>query len=561
MVSASFVLAILISTYFVVAALPGSVAGQAGTYSGSMNVNWSGYGVSITGTGQWGFTVDASDNLNGGSSFQISETLPPVGDCTISPSTLGISDREIWTGPVQGTVATIHDTGSVSFSTDSLTISCPGSSSYTVSLGGYSTPFSTQFTMDLSQLENGGATTYNANGIDETLTLNRGPPTITTQQVTTNPTSTTSTQPFTTQSQPTTVQTTTDVCGEGYHLGGIPGSQNSLICVPNGGLVAVDEGSANVVDLSGKPVPEGTPVAPGDIVSVGSNSMITLNTGSSTFEATGGTVAMEQQLTCSDGTCTISPDTTQPDVSAQLLSEFLQLGANVDTELMLHALGDVLVEQAAEATAVTAGVATVGPVVLTVFTVGTIGYETYQYIKSTSEIVSNAETAVPAGYEHVGTCEQVGTSFVCDPGASLTIADGRNGTMISDLTGSSFVINMANMQSTTLSAGQRVFVPSNQTSSSTKLASNVQSFDPNSVNQWWNTGQAPSYSWVFGLAVVAGVVIVAAAFAVSLTRRRHRSARSVTHPSPLASAVHFCPNCGSPVGEGERFCGACGSQL
>jgi len=300
------------------------------------------------------------------------------------------------------------------------------------------------------------------------------------------------------------------------------------VCVPNGGLVVANQGTANVVDLSGNSVPSGT-LGPGDIMKVDPNSMVTINTADGTYAASQGSVVSPLEVGCYQSVCIPSPNVQNPDVAAQLSNAFAELGVGITTELLVHRLADALLVEAAVVTGVTGALPTAVGVGFTVYTVGRIGYETYQFIKTTNAIVPNALNSVQAGWKGVGTCEFVGTTVVCNHGTSLAIADGPNGTMVSDLTGSSFVVNLANMQATTLSAGQRVFVPSNSAASGQNLSQSVQSFDPDSVKQWWVTPSTSPLPMIIGGAAVAAVVAVAAA----IVARRVRGRKLPPPPPPM----------------------------
>ena len=215
---------LLLSVGFLLALSPVATA-QAGAYSGTTQVNYSGEGASVTGSGQWSFTVNANDQLAGQSNFQVTVTIPPSGDCTFSPSAVTFIDHETWTGSVQDGTATIDSTANLSASPSSLTESCSSngtSSSQSIPfdfLGTY--PYS--FTMNLAQMENGGQSSVNVQGVGETFHLTSGPSLQTTSPPVTHSTNSSSPQP-TDISQEGLDSIMTEECGQ---IGGCLAGESS----------------------------------------------------------------------------------------------------------------------------------------------------------------------------------------------------------------------------------------------------------------------------------------------------------------------------------------------
>jgi len=153
---------------------PNVADAQTGTYSGTIQANYSAYGASATSAGQWSFTVSANDRLTGGMSVAVTANLPPVSGCTYSPSSkITLSVAENWAGFVRGTVAVIEASGSDHWSPASVNFVCKGQTT-AEALPVVPLP-SQRIEMNLAKLENGGQYTPSAGGLSETYTLTKSP--------------------------------------------------------------------------------------------------------------------------------------------------------------------------------------------------------------------------------------------------------------------------------------------------------------------------------------------------------------------------------------------------
>ncbi|MDE1854314.1 MAG: zinc ribbon domain-containing protein [Thaumarchaeota archaeon] len=170
--------------------------------------------------------------------------------------------------------------------------------------------------------------------------------------------------------------------------------------------------------------------------------------------------------------------------------------------------------------------------------------------------------------------------FVTSNGAIVPVGDGdpelsilaaKNGTTIYDWKGDAFVQSFATGQTLLMSAGEKLFIPSDQAQASQQnLITSAQAFSPASTTQWWNTNGGPNYATLLSLVVIAGVVLVAAGYAVKRRRgRAGQGARAVLEypfPGPaqgsaLTTSQLACPSCGALAAPGAAFCGTCGSSL
>ncbi len=191
--AASALAILLLSSAFLLAAIPSTSDAQAGTWSGTLQVQISTELITGGGSGQWSFTVNTTDNLTGQSSWQTSLNLISTDpSCQFSPSSISMGDQETWTGTVQGTIATISATGSIS-APSSLTLICTSDEGPITSSVPFSIPLSyaQSYSFDLAQLQSGSFTTSLGLGVTATYTLTSSPARTSTTHTSSQPSSTT----------------------------------------------------------------------------------------------------------------------------------------------------------------------------------------------------------------------------------------------------------------------------------------------------------------------------------------------------------------------------------
>ena len=140
-----------------------------------------------------------------------------------------------------------------------------------------------------------------------------------------------------------------------------------------------------------------------------------------------------------------------------------------------------------------------------------------------------------AGSPHA-FCGETTDVVACDQNTEYIMSANESGTDIKDMSGSMVVASVATGQYITLEANQELFVPGNSTlAASQNLAGSVQTFDPNSVDQWWlSSGASVSTSppatsifayldnvWVW--VILAGILGFIASVSVRAARRRKTS--------------------------------------
>jgi Short C-terminal domain len=143
--------------------------------SGTFTVSGTVDGATVSGSGQWSYTVSGGQ-LTGQASYHDTLTLPPIGGgCAYSPSSVSSTSQETWSGPVQNNIATITDSG-VNSGTGSLTLTCPNPAGPPIvsTVPGQTEPYTLQLTLNLATLQSGVPYTVSYEGFTETLTQTSG---------------------------------------------------------------------------------------------------------------------------------------------------------------------------------------------------------------------------------------------------------------------------------------------------------------------------------------------------------------------------------------------------
>ncbi len=546
----------------------------AGDWSGTYQFSQTTDGVSITGSGQWSYTIDDSGQLSGQFSFQATADILPAEGC--QGTSLTLTGQETLTGAVQGSTADVQATVSGEFPAYTLNCTFSGNSS-AVSFPSQPFSYTEDFPIDLATLET-GSYNYASGSESVSFQLSSGPSqsssASTTTPLTTSSEATTTTAP-TTSSAPTissssseslsasSSSSSTGACGAGYHLGGIPNSQGASVCVPDG--LQVEEGG----------IATNTPVGgDGALLQTDGNSVV--------------------QLPCliQGGECSPSPDSAL--IGPNTLGEYGQSSCSGAVECATAAA--TYLQQLYGACQQNAACAQAWELATSAkdyydsaseffTTANQFGYGTaganYVVALVNGWAFQQAKDALKAATVFVS--QQAGvaatdSSTPSDP--ALSIHALANGTTVYDYQGSVLVQSLATNRSVVLAGGQEVFIPSDLTQASGQnLTDSVRAFNPNAVSQWWSVSPvtesqpAPELS-LFGipygfLLLPLLIVFVCVAVGVTLDRRNSRKSAGPyvgPAPRPQASAAaqtvpRFCTHCGHQVSAAAVFCEDCGKKL
>lgn len=176
---------------------------------------------------------------------------------------------------------------------------------------------------------------------------------------------------------------------------------------------------------------------------------------------------------------------------------------------------------------------------------------------------------VGQGIAKVADCVSTPEVWACHlSGSNAEVMVGDNGTRVEVVSGEFAVVNSANGQFATLSAGQDVFVSSNLTQAGGQnMSRSVLSFDPNTVNHWWSSSGPTSSSginmsvlleFLVPSLVFVSLVLVAVTYALRRTHVRYNRRQAATRGSYTSS---YCRYCGSPRSPQAQFCNQCGRKL